>query len=121
MVPAVAFGHPDDFIRLIEVVREILAILVLVVVDERLALFVDDGAGRARFRIDGDDAQHLMAALVVQKRKAPGIGCPADVLHAPRVGEQIILDRDFLALGHVEKVRFGDGDAVAGLEVVKRV
>ena len=55
------------------------------------------GAGLAGVGIDGDDPQHLMAALVVEERKAARVGVPAESVDAPRIGEEVVLDRDFLA------------------------
>src|SRR6185437_470144 len=117
MVPTVALRHPDDFVRRIEIVGEEFAAVVV----ERLASLVEDSAGGAGLGIDGDDAQHLMAALIVQERETPRIGRPAHVLYAPRIGEQLILDWNFLARGHIEQMRLGEGDTVAGLEVIERV
>ena len=47
----------------------------------------------------------LMAALVVEEREPRRIRRPANLVDAPGVGEQLVVDRDFLARGDVEQVR----------------
>src|SRR5690242_593217 len=61
VIPAVALGHPDDLARIVEQLEIELAR----VINERGTLLVDDGLGLASLRIDGDDPEHLMPALVV--------------------------------------------------------
>ena len=111
VVPAVALRHPEDLVGRVEVAVELLA----AVVDERLALLVDDGAGAAGLGIHRDDAQDLVAALVVEEREPARIRRPAIFLNAPGIGKQLVADRDFLLLAHVEQMRLGDGNLSPGL------
>ena len=114
MVPAVALRHPQDFIGRIRVAVELLA----GIVDERLALLVDDRVRLAGHGVHRDDPQHLMAALVEQEREPAGVRCPAPFLGAPGVRKQVVADGDFLIFRHIEQVRLGDRDPIAGLEVI---
>ena len=65
MAPAVAFAHPDEFVRVVQPVPPRL----LGVVDEGLRGLLDHHAHRARFRIHGEHAIKLMASLVVVEVK----------------------------------------------------
>ncbi len=115
VVPAVPLGHPDQFVIAQPAAKELVRIA-----DEGIAPLVDDRPRRARRRVDGHDAQHLMPALVVDERESRAVPGPADVLDAPGIGEQLVADRDLPAAGHVEQLRPWMGDPVARLEVVVR-
>jgi len=78
------------------------------VVDERLALLVDHRARLAGRGVDGDDAVHLVAALVVAKREARRVRLPADVeIAVRRVGsrEQTVVDRHRAPAGNLDQAR----------------
>jgi hypothetical protein len=63
MVPAIAFGHPDNFASGI---KEISMNLVGIV-NERFADFLSDGSHLSRYCIDADQADDLMAPLIVEE------------------------------------------------------
>src|SRR6185369_4137825 len=79
MVPAIAFRHPNDLAGRFD----LLLVELAAVVDESLAGFIDDGAGRARLAIDADDAQRLMAALIVKEDKLLAGFVPMKIADAP--------------------------------------
>ena len=114
VIPAVAFGHPHDLVRFVKVAREFL----VGVIDERLALFIDDCRCLAGCGIDGDDAQRLMAALVVQEGEPRRIGLPADFIDGPRIGKQFVIDRNQCPRFDVEQLRLRDRNSIAGFSVI---
>ncbi len=114
VVPAVALGHPDELVGRVKILRKAL----LRVVDERLRLLVDHRPSLAGRSVDRDDAQNLVPALIEQEAEAAGIGRPVDVFDAPRVFEKRVGDRDLLAVADSEQMRLGDGDLIAGLQVI---
>src|SRR5262249_23937316 len=90
MGPAVALRHPDDFAGRLDHLLKISASLIIAslinvsVVDERVARFIDDRAHRTRFAINADDAQGLMAALIVEEHEFLAGPIPMEVADAPR-------------------------------------
>src|SRR4030042_3345943 len=75
MVPAVPLRHPDNFVRFVEVMTELFA----GVVDESLALFIDDGTGLTRRGIHTYDTQYLVTSLVIEEREPARIGQQANI------------------------------------------
>lgn len=99
MIPAIALGHPNNFIRLTDMFAEVL----VSVVNEGLAFLIDNGAGHASVGIHAHNAHDLMAPLVVDKHELLGIRLPPYVLDLPRVAEQrVINNRYLLPCNHIE-------------------
>ena len=115
MIPAVAFAHPDDFSRFVQVVSEAFRR----VIDERRALLVDDGARLSAGRVHLDDPQRLMAALVVQKREAFRIRGPSYFRDTPCDREQFVADLDLRARLQVEQARSRHWHTIPRLCVVE--
>jgi len=75
MVPTVSLGHPDNFVRRVDE----LAVLLVGIIKECFAHFIDQRGSFARVRIDGNDPHHLMSTLVVDERQPSRIGLPANL------------------------------------------
>ena len=86
MIPAVALRHPEEFVGLVEPPQVELPRIV----NERLAPLIDQRSDRAVRRIHGDDAQHLMTPLVVDKGESAGVVRPPDVPEPPRIREHFV-------------------------------
>ncbi len=114
MVPSRSLRHPDRFVAVFRVMREMLACIV----DERRALLVDHGRGLTVVGSDGDDAQYLMATLVVKKRESLRVRVPPHFVNAPGIGKQRVRDRDRLTRGHIEQAGLGQRDLIARLQIV---
>src|SRR6185437_12492303 len=121
VLPAIALAGPDDVLTVIEVAAEAAAGgeagSELVVIDERLALLVNEGAHGAGLRVHFEDAIDLMAALVVFEGEAAAVFPPYGHGDVVRVGEERAVDFDFLFGGYIEERRVGDIDGIAGLAV----
>ena len=113
VIPAVAFGHPDDFLGFLKP----MVVFFSGVADESLRGFGDKRGGLAGFRIDGDDAEDLMSALVVEEGELRGVGIPVEIREAPGILEELVVEGDFFFGAKVEEVRAGVVDGVAGFDV----
>ena len=85
------------------------------VVDECLALLVDDRPDLAGRRIHRQQPQHLVPALVEDEGEAARVGRPAVVVDAPRVVEQLVIERDLLFGLQIEELRPSIGSGSPGL------
>lgn len=113
VIPAVAFGHPDDFLGFLKP----MVVFFSGVADESLRGFGDERGGLAGFRIDGDDAEDLMSALVVEEGELRGVGIPVEIREAPGILEELVVEGDFFFGAKIEEVRAGVVDGVAGFDV----
>src|SRR5437667_6356189 len=64
----------------------------------RSTLFPYTTLFRSGLSVHADDAQHLVAALVVEEREARGVAGPAEFADGPGGGEQLVLDLDLLGV-----------------------
>ena len=84
MIPAVALRHPDNFVGVVEIFDELFA----GVIDKGFAVFVDDRRCIAGFGVDGDEAEDLVSALVVEECETGGISGPTKLRNVPGGGEE---------------------------------
>ena len=122
MVPAVALRHPDDFLAVLEVVAILLARVGEVavggaVVEEGLRLFRDDRARLAGGRVRFDDAEDLVAALVVFEGDGAAVLAPLEARQVVRVREERVVDGELVSRRDVEDDRLRQRQRVAGLRV----
>jgi hypothetical protein len=124
VVPAVALGHPDDLLAVGDVVAEpfagAAARACLVVVEERLRLFGDDGPRLAGRRVDLDDAEQLMAALVVLNRDGAAVLAPDEIGQVEWILEQIARDLHLSGGLDLEDGRLLQVKHIPGLRVEQR-
>ena len=80
--------------------------LLVRIINECLAFFIEDSARLARLPVDSHDPHQLMAALVVQEGESLRVLLPADFTNPPRVGKQLVTHRNVLAIDNVEQLRF---------------
>ena len=113
VVPAGAFAHPHDLTGFVEVTQYEL----VRVIEKRLARFVDERRRSTRIRIDGNDANDAVPALIVKEREPRTIGRPMLEADVPRVAEEFVGHGDFFRRRDVEEVRFRLRNFVAGLQV----
>lgn len=117
MVPAIALRHPHNFIRLAHMFAEVLVF----VVDEGLAFLIDNGAGHASVGIHADNAQDLMAPLVVDEQELLGIRLPPYVHDLPRIAEQrVIYNGYLLPCNHIEQMWLALRNSVTWFEFTSR-
>ena len=122
MVPAVALRHPDHVLAVLEVVAILLARVGEVavggaVVEEGLRLLRDDRARLPGGRVRFDDAEHLVAALVVFEGDGAAVLAPLEARQVVRVGEERVVDGELGARREVEDDRLRQRQRVAGLRV----
>ena len=115
MIPAVSLRHPNHFLRILQMTAK----LFVSVVNESGAGLVDDGSRGAGESVHADDSERLMASLIVKKIQLFGVRSPAIISNAPGVGKQSVRNRN-LRLGiHLKKMRLGNGNPVAGLQIIQ--
>ncbi len=114
VVPAIALGHPDKFARLFKVI----VVSLEGIIDEGVALFVDNRRNFAGLRVHGQPAADLMSALVIEEGETVRVSVPVEGFQAPGVGKEGVVQGDFAPTVHFEQVRLCDGDAIAGLAVL---
>ena len=114
VIPTIAFAHPDDFMGAVKVAGIFLA----AVIDEGLAVFIDDGLGFAGLGVDGNDLEDLMSAPVVEVGEAAGIGPPADFVEAVGIGKRTLGHGDLAMGSDVKEADAGNRQFIAGLVIV---
>ena len=113
MVPARAFTAPEEFAGRREVAEPCAAI----VVDEGFGFLIDDRADGSGGRIDAEDAEDLMAALIVAEEEGRAVREPEEVRDVEGIGEEGFVERDFAEAAEVEQVGPELVDGVAWLIV----
>jgi hypothetical protein len=116
VVPAVALRHPDHFLAVGDVVAKALA----GVAEEGPRLLGHDGARRAGRGVHLDDAEDLVAALVVVERDGRAVAAPLEPRLGVGVGEERRVNDDLRLRRDVEEHRQFDVEHVAGLGVLER-
>src|SRR5258706_4731584 len=113
MIPPIAFGHPNDFIGLLQIFRETLA----GIINEGLAFFVDKCLNAAVIRIDRENPEDLVAALIVKKSKPGGVTAPSQFGDRPGIGEKGVVYGDLVPGFAIEQVRLVNGNLIAWLQI----
>jgi len=115
VVPAIAFGHPDDFLTVVQV----MAIFFAGVEKESRTLFIDQSSSRAARRVHLDYPINLVAPLVVFKSESPAVFPPGKVRKVEGIRKERPVNIYLLFTLNQEKNRLFDVEWIARLGIAK--